>query len=109
MVDITKLADKWRRRYDETGQVIQGRCATELEAALPTWTRITEDEATWPELDGEDRVEIIARFPDHNGRPGRIEAFEWDENDMVALMEGYKLKFNWYRYTCDLDYPPEEL
>jgi len=117
-MDITKLADMWRN--DEAGFRVVTHdknlschngltCANELESALPKWTRITDDPATWPELDGEPTVEIIYRSPDRFGRPGKLEGFEWDQGDTVALMEGDKLKFKggWYRYTTDLDYPPE--
>ena len=51
-MDITKLPDHWR---NDIGFLTHRNpamiCANQLENNLPVWTRITEDESTWPEKD----------------------------------------------------------
>ena len=53
MVDITKLADKFRESAALSHGTIQREtfqtCAALVEAALSTHTLITEDKATWPQ------------------------------------------------------------
>ena len=58
MSDITKLLDLWRDRYKRTGTV-WGRCAAELEAAMPAGTIFdSEDESTWPD----DKQTVLYRY-----------------------------------------------
>ena len=95
---ITKLADRWRKwHYKKTfgnGAPME-KCADELTAALPDWTRITDDKSTWPErcfrvmfsfgTGGHSWITFMQKTPQEDG-----------------LLTAY------WRPLCDLDYPPEE-
>ena len=51
MTDIIGLPDKWRKPTGSTDNDYdkgQNYCAAELEAALPTWTKITDDPDSKP-------------------------------------------------------------
>ena len=95
MTNITKLADKWRNslvsdldtRYWEANNTR----ANELEAALPVWTRITEDEATWPPHRG-----VFYMVYDETG-----------DGDLFTAHGRSILPGEYWRPLCDLDYPPE--
>ena len=88
--DITKLADKWREDSRFTGHSGED-CARELEAALPVWTRITDDRDSRPE----DAEKVL------------IEGFgfcKWDDDKHYRIHDN-----DFWRYECDIDYPPEDM
>ncbi len=96
MNDITKLADKWRCgstafRYMSTKEILCA-CADALEDAIPKWTKITEDESTWPDAD---------MFP---------VLIVWQQDSSVHVHEAHntaEIGDKW-RPLCSIDYPPEE-
>ena len=109
---ITKLADKWRdyrcgytdKELTEYGKARVGvfdELANQLTAALPVWTRITDDEDTWPEMP--------------NARFFMLAGKEHDDKRVWqvitdAIYDGYNEydgATHW-RPLCDIDYPPEE-
>jgi len=99
-IEITKLADKWRNyNYIEDAPVC-GDCAIELadelEAALPKWTKITDDKS-WPD-DGE----YLWCYGSDSG--GYIHATY--EICMMRVI-GDMVSDLYWRPLCDLDYPPE--
>ena len=105
------LIENWRK--PQYGSEIKTICANELEKEIPEWTLISADPATWPELDPEyglDEIEVIARFPDDNGKSGSIEAFVWDVDVSTSIADGDRIGYigGMYRHACDIDSPPEE-
>ena len=99
MINITKLADKWRKGTF-TKKVPDGgygffsgkrHCAQELESALPVWTRLTGDEATWPPHRG-----VFYMVYDETG-----------DGDLFTAHGRSILPGEYWRPLCDLDYPPE--
>ena len=94
---IVDLPEVWR----EAGSLDcwADDCANELEAILPKWTRITEDEDTWPE-----GLSFIA---------GKKMSGEWDysirnpSGETFHHVAKHCLEVYW-RPLCDLDYPPEQ-
>ena len=113
IMNIRTLPDKWRSDEDENGQEfapwLNGlACAKELEAALPKWTKITDDPDTWPPVMNEN-LPIEGMFvaqpectADHEYTP----TFTWfDEDDMISAGDWIG---TWWRPLCDLDYPPED-
>ncbi|MBT8449129.1 MAG: hypothetical protein KJO69_05540 [Gammaproteobacteria bacterium] len=101
MNKITELTSKWRDRDVENPRkpLIGVGCsiglkaaAAELEAALPKWTRITEDQSTWPE-NGALIVYTTKGFP----------------HSLVCTFTGGSVGYmTAWRPLCDLDFPPEE-
>ena len=100
-MSIRGLIDEWSAAaaFDFTeGNDVSGiaytDCAKKLEAALPTWTKITDDPDTWPE----DEQDILR----HIGA-GQLKAGLWQvPTDKVR----HHIGTSW-RPLCDLDYPPE--
>ena len=104
---IRELIEKWRENEvyihaSENADIYLGGkharniCADELQAALPTWTRITDDESTWPEK-GQDVLIYLGS--------GFLEKGGWgvSPNNMQHYIDrGY-----YWRSTCDLDTPPK--
>ena len=99
MNDITKLPDKWRKRGRKNMAKIHYEYAEELESAMPTWTKITDDPDTWPE----DRERVLATRKD-------VQFDVWHEPaHFIFRAEFYRGAVGTYwRPLCDLDYPPEE-
>ena len=108
------LIDKWREYrgdytdeeltdYGKTTVHTHELLATELENALPKWTRITEDEATWPEQSNDVLLSVGVGF---------LEAGEWgvQVNDSAAPMDKSIQRYigRYWRPLYDLDYPPQE-
>jgi hypothetical protein len=107
VISITKLANKWRdesniafENHGEGAAECVQECADELESALPKWTRITDDPATWPEagqkvffcdfIDSDDNEDVrgVTCFPN---------------KEFVSQWIG-----DYWRPLTDLDYPPEQ-
>jgi hypothetical protein len=94
MKDITKLADEWRNLDPQFRMLSDAYyCAQILEAALPVWTRITEDEATW--------------------QPSGVYVMTWYSCWECARTYrrnsfGKPIVGGYWRQLCDLDYPPEQ-
>lgn len=65
--------------------------ADQLAQTIPVWTRITEDESTWPAL-WEDVVWYNDKDDDHE-----ITHMNFDVDEMTH-----------WRPLCDIDYPPED-
>ena len=99
---ITKLADKWRKEAknhieeDEANRMYSAalnQAATDLWADLPTWTRITDDPDTWPEM-----AQEVIWTGKLTSRPNISTFFGFDA-------DWYRI---YWRPLCDLDYPPEQ-
>ena len=92
MTDLTKLANEWS---DPNTYIPNGcECAAELRAALPKWTRITDDEATWP-IAGSRYFRMV---------DGCL-------TDCLAPKEGFTICPYWiieWRPACGFDNPPPE-
>ncbi len=103
MADITKLPALWRD-FEFKGPTHIGPLwhagysdclsdvANQLEAALPKWTKITEDESTWPDAD---------MFP---------VLIVWQQDSSVHVHEAHntaEIGDKW-RPLCSIDYPPKE-
>jgi len=77
--------------------VFAEECADDLEAALPKWTKITDDPDTWPE-DGQRVIHTVVAIR-------RDYTYASDFYDVGAIR-------HWigrvWRPFCDLDYPPEQ-
>jgi len=106
MTDITKLPDQWREDAVEasekdmiaSGLVVASVLATELEAALPVWTKITDDPDTWPKVDS---VSMM-----HSRTKGTI-----IKENGVEIYDFFMLEYGditHWRPLTDLDYPPTE-
>ena len=94
MTDITKLPDRWRdaaERVNLRGQIFD-TCATELSAALPVWTKITDNPETWPPSDK--RV-----FSFH-------ERLSYGPHTYHQTKVGPSFEFTHWRHMCSLDRPP---
>ena len=98
---ITKLPELWRNfKFSEPDPIgplrasghIDGLrdAANGLEAALPVWALAGTDKNTFPS--GTDYVVVHREI-----------AIESDFCHPCEILSG-----DWWRYTCDLDYPPEE-
>ena len=79
----------------------------------PEWTTITDNPDSWPELDeecGVDSIEIVCRFPQHDGTWGSLEAFEWDRDIEQHIRDGDRVGYigGIYRHADDYDSPPTE-
>jgi len=92
---MIELPDKWLHDCGEDWGAFN--CAKDLEAALPVWTRITEDESTWPE-DGQNILYKTKRFIPPVGTTYRSNGKGMTPHYIVA-----------WRPLCDLDTPPDEL
>ena len=103
MTDIAKLPDKWRKgkMYVERDDSISRypafakECADDLEAALPVWTKITDDPDTSPE-----DVDCLAI---------------WSHMDITEQLFFHAVKgkfkpnkLTYWRPLCSIDYPPED-
>jgi len=115
---MRELPDKWddraSRRIDgwqEGGKTTRGynlgyahaenRCADELDDELPQWTKITEDESTWPK-NGDSVLFIDKEFDTLMRVLNPIKddtVFKTDHSNWLNL---------WWRPLCDLDTPPQE-
>ena len=109
MIDITKLPDRWRdgkpTRYVERDNSVSfdpkrtsDVCADELEAALPKWTKITDEDIT------EDPIILY-------GERGSISYTSESDLFSGAPLSGPWLRhcgYTHWRPLCDLDYPPEQ-
>jgi hypothetical protein len=107
-MNITKLPDRWRdaaQRVNLRGQIFD-TCATELEAALPQWTRITGDheasliigEAYWCDcLEDFNQICIFTGSETVDG-----ESAHWFQSQITDRY----VCVNSCRPLCDLDYPP---
>lgn len=107
---ITKLADKWRVTVDCRSEVMSNggkreplrdllKCADELEAALPKWTRITDDPDTWPD-DGGASVMVSDEMLKDSYCSSRV---------MSGFEAVNRYCTTYWRPLCDLDYPQEQL
>ncbi len=98
MTNITKLPDKWRKQSKTKSDVLDNIswCADELEAALPKWTKITDDPKTWPEK--LDRV---------------VFSFSSESHCWIAFMQRNPAEDGlltcYWRPLCSVDYPPEDM
>ncbi len=73
-----------------------------IEEALPKWTKITEDEATWPEKDTDTFMRIWSYDNNCWGRP-------WVQTNPDSFYDvSYEINEAWYRPLCDIDTPPKE-
>ena len=102
MNDITKLPDKWRVDYAGSIFIRKGvaiNLLCELEAALPKWTKITDDPMTLPNYCGT----WVMTYSKYNGR---ISMGFADTDHVRSRPKMYK-GISW-RPLCDLDYPPEQ-
>ena len=101
---IAKLADRWNlwaieaenATNKETGDLMRA-CAKELRDALPVWTKITEDESTWP--DG------LAFFVFTNGDAPEILDFSVDDDWDIPNGDTFNIIGSSWRPLCDLDSP----
>ena len=101
MTDIRKLADELRALGDgstnvaddcSTGAMYAFEKAAEMvEAALPKWTKITEDKSTWPE----DGLSVL------------YVAFSDSVSEIGINLSWQYYTGTQYRYLTDYDYPPE--
>ena len=105
MTKITKLPNDWRsiipKEHDGgdlvwTAAVITGmeHAADQLEVALPTWTKITDQEDTWPPIDSE--VMYASWYDGWNIANGWVEFTSLDDMG------------DYWRPLCDLDCPPKD-
>ena len=103
MTDINKLPDEWRETevgeidfYESNYPAGQSQalhdCADELQAALPKWTKITDDPDTWPVGD---------EYMTYNGDNVVHCQVPWESHPLF----GYSVLF-WWRPLCSLDFPP---
>ena len=98
-MDIPRLPDEWYNTPPaEAGIRPLHYCANQLEAALPKWTKITDDPATWPE----DWQQVLIfypekEFPDHK---------KYYIGEFVRQAGGHIGSY--WRPLCSLDTPPEE-
>ena len=101
-MSIRALADKWRG--NEKPQCVEERayndgqqnCAFDLEAALPQWTQITDDPATWPTLETE--ILMASWYDGWNYESYTVKCFKIFKDELGE----------WWRPLCDLDHPPEQ-
>ena len=103
MTDITKLPDEWnniadcpRTTLDAAATFID--CADKLEAALPKWTRVTDDPDTWPE--NNNSTILVAEFI----TIGR-QIYTWESCNLRGNNNLFPI---YWRPLCDLDHPPED-
>lgn len=92
------LPNKWRMEDPDQHLAPMGVCADELEAALPVWTKITDDPDTWPE-DGM----YLWVYGDLNG--AWIHA-TYDVAMMRTIAD--MVQHTCWRPLCSIDYPPEQ-
>ena len=97
MTDITKLPDEWIAQYGGFPDLHTRECAEELEQALPVWTRITEDESTWPE----GLVIVSSKNMD-----GEMDAYIGKPCDDYSYVAKLSMTVHW-RPLCSIDTPPE--
>ena len=99
MTAITKLPDEWRgNNYKDWPREPELCCADQLEAALPTWTKITDSPDTWPD-DGTYLWAYGSNTCDYLHA-----TYDVCMMRVVADM----VKHVYWRSLCDLDYPPED-
>jgi len=98
MNDITKLADKFKTMSCDGDSYDVGlECAELLEAALPTWTLITDNPDTWP-----DGPAIVAC----KGCPELLDFT--DDGWLIAEHYPFGIIGLSWRPLCSLDYPPSK-
>ena len=97
-MDITKLPDKWRHENLLAGFTDNSDHADAMEAALPKWTRITDDPETWPD------IQTAILVADIGGN--KIQAVLICRNNMVRRMVFFDCEYTHWRPLTDLDYPP---
>ena len=100
MTDITKLPDEWRDRCPKGSGWFKfvHECADQLEAALPKWTRVTDDPDTWPE--NNNSTILVAEFI----TIGR-QIYTWESCNLRGNNNLFPI---YWRPLCDLDHPPED-
>ena len=99
-MDITKLPDEWRNVGSL--EIWADDCANELEAALPKWTRITDDLASMPK-ESEHEYAIF-----YNTENGIGHTYLYKTTNSIAMHSGWKTFASHWRPLCDLDRPPEQ-
>lgn len=96
-MNIRDLPDKWRDDEENIGGVNFFRsgydCAKELQAALPQWTRITENEATWPAEDWD----TVVWYSDED-----------NSHAMGPIPFVDVGRFTHWRPLVDIDFPPDD-
>ena len=95
-MSIRDLPDKWRERYAKGRIVGQLRFADELQAELPTWTKITDSEDTWPEDE-----HYILMLMDGKRIPSIKQWYSPADEPPIGNLNAH------WRPLIDLDYPPE--
>lgn len=103
MKNLTELSAEWRKANRILSyQKGLDDCADQLDAALPKWTKITDDPETWPK-EGQ-----------HFMRSEYAKSFEgWSipESDTFCT-ETFKYDYvmfvgDMWRPLCSIDYPPK--
>ncbi len=110
MTNITLLPAKWRMQVNFTKEpaLINFElkdAAAELQAALPVWTKITDEPESRPAM-GQEYLMIDVL----QSKPFGSWFDKWDGNfPLQATIEEYQRgSVFWWRPLCDLDYPPED-
>ena len=101
---MRELIDKWRKTadvFEADGDNMPTHAtyranANELEAALPQWTRITDNPDTWPDKDDSVLLYTGNQQYERFDKWGNYSSIEMDE---VGC---------WWRPLCSIDYPPED-
>ena len=94
---MRELIKKWRKRGKKNAARIHYKYADELRAALPVWTKITDDPDTWPE-DG--NYLWAYRSVDGDWLHATFEV------SMMRVVADMAVDTRW-RPLADIDYPPE--
>ena len=95
-MSIKSLMDDWRENWlDVNG----ASCADELEAAMPVWTKITNDPDTWPKYGLE-----VMFYGNPMGEPKRYLGYFAADDQTFSYLKGA-----YWRPLCDLDHPPEDI
>ncbi len=90
MIDITKLVNEWRKNAKWTDSV----CPPQLEAALPTFTEVTDDH------DWDDHC--LYAWKNSDG--------EWENSTFTDMPSFYRKHHGVLVYSrplCSLDFPPD--
>ena len=94
-MSIRGLPDKWLiGRHMTSLEHIE-----ELEAALPKWTKMTDDPNTWPPC----FIDVLVQYKHFVGSNTSVKSYNFPGALGIKDYMG-----DWWRPLCDLDYPPEE-
>ena len=99
---MRELIKKWRKRGKKNAARIHYKYADELRAALPVWTKITDDLGSMPK---EATHEYAVFYNFENGR-GRL--YVYKTSHALAMYSGWKTFASHWRPITDIDYPPEQ-